>query len=145
MLWKCCTQYANQFGKLSQWPQDWKRSVFILIPKKGNAKECSNFYTMVLISHASKVIVKILQARLQQYDGRKHFWIRNLIKDWNQNIKRTFSKFNNKNKSRASLMIYWLRICLPMQETQVWFLVQKDPTCHGVTVCSMYRPCVPQV
>ena len=50
-----------------QWPQDWKRSVFIPIPKKGNAKECSNYRTIVLISHASKVMLRILQARLQQY------------------------------------------------------------------------------
>ena len=50
-----------------QWPQDWKRSVFILIPKKGNAKECSNYHTIALISHASKEMLKILQARLQQY------------------------------------------------------------------------------
>ena len=50
-----------------QWPQDWKRSVFISIPKKGNAKECSNYCTIALISHASKVMLKILQARLQQY------------------------------------------------------------------------------
>ena len=67
MLWKCCTQYASKFGKLSSWPQDWKRSVFIPIPKKGNAKECSNYCTVALISHASKVMLKILQARLQQY------------------------------------------------------------------------------
>ena len=53
--------------KTQQWPQDWKRSVFIPIPKKGNAKECSNYHTIVLISHASKVMLKILQARLQQY------------------------------------------------------------------------------
>ena len=50
-----------------QWPQDWKRSVFIPIPKKGNAKECSNYHTIALISHASKVMVKILQVRLLQY------------------------------------------------------------------------------
>ena len=50
-----------------QWPQDWKRSVFIPIPKKGNAKECSNYCTIALVSHASKVMLKILQARLQQY------------------------------------------------------------------------------
>ena len=53
--------------KMQQWPQDWKRSVFIPIPKKGNAKECSNHPTIALISHASKVMLKILQARLQQY------------------------------------------------------------------------------
>ena len=67
MLWKCCTQYASKFGKTQQWPQDWKRSVFIPIPKKGNAKECSNYRTIALISHASKVMLKILQVRLQQY------------------------------------------------------------------------------
>ena len=66
MLLKCCTQYASKFGKL-QYPQDWKRSVVIPIPKEGNAKECSNYCTIVLISHAGKVMVKILQAMLQQY------------------------------------------------------------------------------
>ena len=54
-----------------QWPQDWKRSVFIPIPKKGNAKECSNYHTTALISHASKVMLKIVQARLQQYLNRE--------------------------------------------------------------------------
>ena len=58
---------CQQSWKTQQWPQDWKRSVFIPIPKKGNAKECSNYHTITLISHASKVILKILQARLQQY------------------------------------------------------------------------------
>ena len=56
----------QQVWKTQQWPQDWKRSVFISIPKKGNAKECSNYYTMALISHTSKVMLKILPARLQQ-------------------------------------------------------------------------------
>ena len=58
---------CQQIWKAQQWPQDWKRSVFIPIPKKGNAKECSNYCTIALISQASKVILKILQARLQQY------------------------------------------------------------------------------
>ena len=58
---------CQQIWKTQQWPQGWKRSVFILIPKKGNAKECSNYHTIALISHASKVTLKILQARLQQY------------------------------------------------------------------------------
>ena len=53
--------------EIQKWPQDWKRSVFFPIPKKGNAKECSNYRTIALISHASKVVLKILQARLQQY------------------------------------------------------------------------------
>ena len=58
---------CQQIWKTQQWPQDWKRSVFTPIPKKGNAKECSNYGTIALISHASKVMLKILQARLQQY------------------------------------------------------------------------------
>ena len=58
---------CQQIWKTQQWPQDWKRSVFIPIPKKGYAKECSNYRTVVLISHASKVMLKILQARLEQY------------------------------------------------------------------------------
>ena len=56
-----------KIGKTQQWPQDWKRSVFIPIPKKGNAKECSNYHTIALILHVSKEMLKILQARLQQY------------------------------------------------------------------------------
>ena len=58
---------CQQIWKTQQWPQDWKRSVFIPIPKKSNAKDCSNYSTIALISHTSKVMFKILQARLQQY------------------------------------------------------------------------------
>ena len=58
---------CQQIWKTQQWPQDWKRSVFIPIPKKGNAKECSNYHTIALISHASKVMLKFLLGRLQQY------------------------------------------------------------------------------
>ena len=58
---------CQQIWKAQQSPQDWKKSVFIPIPKKSNAKECSNYHTIVLISHASKVMLKILQARLQKY------------------------------------------------------------------------------
>ena len=58
---------CQQIWKTQQWPQDWKRSVFIPIPKKSNAKECSNYHTISLISHASKVMLKIIQARLKQY------------------------------------------------------------------------------
>ena len=63
MLWKCCTQ----IWKTQQWPPDWEKSVFIPIPKKHNAKEYSNYHTIALNSHTSKVMLKILQARLQQY------------------------------------------------------------------------------
>ena len=62
---------CQQMWKTQQWPEDWKRSVFIPIPEKGNAKECSNYSTTALISHASKVMLKILQARLQQYVNRE--------------------------------------------------------------------------
>ena len=70
MLWKCCTQYASKFGKLGSSHRTGK-AVFILIPKKGNAKECSNYHPIALISHTSKVMLKILQARLQQYANLK--------------------------------------------------------------------------
>ena len=56
---------CQQIWKTQQWPQDWKKSVFIPVPKKGNAKECSNYHTIALISHASKIMLKILQARLR--------------------------------------------------------------------------------
>ena len=62
---------CQQICKTHQWPQDWKRSVFISIPKKGNAKECSHYRTTARISQASKVMLKILQARLQQYVNRE--------------------------------------------------------------------------
>ena len=62
---------CQQIWKTQPWPQDWKRSVFIPTPKKGNAKECANCHTIALISHTSKIMLKILQARLQQYVNRE--------------------------------------------------------------------------
>ena len=64
---KVLPSICQQILKNEQWPQDWNKSVFILIPKKGNPKECSNHHTIALISHTSKLILKILQAKLQQY------------------------------------------------------------------------------
>ena len=64
---KVLLSICQQIWKTQQWPQDWKRSVFIPIPKKGNAKECSNYHTIVLLSQGSKIMLKILQARLLQY------------------------------------------------------------------------------
>ena len=64
---KVLLSICQQMWKTQQWPQDWKRSVFILVPKKGNAKECSDYCTVALISHTGKVMLKILQDRLQQY------------------------------------------------------------------------------
>ena len=83
---------CQQTGKTQQWPQDWKRSVFIPIPKKGNTKEWSNYCTIALISHASKVMLKILQARLQQYmnyeilDVQAEFWKGRRTRDHIANI-----------------------------------------------------------
>ena len=71
MLFKYCIQYISKFGKLSSGHRTGKRSVFIPIPKKGNDKECSNYRTIALISHASKAMFKTLQARLQQYVNLK--------------------------------------------------------------------------
>ena len=62
---------CQQIWKTQQWPQDWKRSVFIPVPKKGNPQKCSNYCTIALISHTNKVMLKILQARLQQYMNRE--------------------------------------------------------------------------
>ena len=67
MLLRCCTQYISKFGKFSSGQRTGKSQVFIPISKKGNAKQCSNYHAIALISHASKVMLKILQARLQQY------------------------------------------------------------------------------
>ena len=67
---KALQSICQQIWKTQSWPQDWKRSVFILMAKKGNAKECSNYCTIALISHTNKVMLKILQARLQQYVNR---------------------------------------------------------------------------
>ena len=71
MLWKCYTQHVSKFGKLSSGHRTGKGQFFFQFPKKGNAKECSNYCTIALISHASKVMLKILQARLQQYVNRE--------------------------------------------------------------------------
>ena len=71
MLLKCCTQYAIGNLETHQWSEEWKRSVFIPTSKKGNAKECSNYHAIALISHASKVMLQILQAKLQQFVNKE--------------------------------------------------------------------------
>ena len=82
---------CQQIWKTQQWPKDWKRSVFIPIPKKGNVKECSNYHTIALISHASQVMLKILQARLQQYVNCEDqianiLWIMEKAREFQKNI-----------------------------------------------------------
>ena len=71
MVWQCCTQYAGKFGKLSNGHRTGKGQLSFQSQKKGNAKECSNYCTVALISHTSKVVLKVLQARLQQYVNRE--------------------------------------------------------------------------
>ena len=68
---KVLNSICQKSWKIQQWPQDWKRSIFIPIPKKDNVKECSNYHTIAFVSHTSKVMLKILQARLQQYVNRE--------------------------------------------------------------------------
>ena len=95
---KALHSICQKIWKTQQWPQDWKRSVFIPIPKKGNAKECSNYRTIALISHASKAMLKILQARLQQYVNREFpdvtagsSWFTVLLKPHLENFEHCFA------------------------------------------------------
>ena len=94
-----------------QWPQDWKRSVFIPIPKKGNAKECSDYHTIAFISHASKLMLKLLQARLQQYvnceltDVHAGFWKGSGIRDQIANICWIMEKAREFQKSTTSALL----------------------------------------
>jgi len=102
---------CQQIWKTLQWPQDWKRSVVILIPKKGNAKECSNYHTIALISHASKVMLKILQARLQQYvncelpDVQAGFRKGRGTRDQTANIRWIMEKQESSRKTSTSALL----------------------------------------
>ena len=103
---------CQQIWKTQQWPQDWKRSVFIPIPKKSNAKECLNYHTIALISHSSKVMLKIFQARLQQYvnqdlpDVKAGFRKGRGTRDQISNI-RWISK-KQESSRKTSISLYWL-------------------------------------
>ena len=89
---------CQQIWKTQQWPQDWKRSVFIPIPKKGNVKDCSNCRTIVLISHASKVMLKILQARPQQYVNCELPDVQAIFRKEEPEIKLPTSLYHQKSK-----------------------------------------------
>ena len=101
---------CQHIWKTQQWPQDWKRSVFIPIPKKDNAKECSNYHTIALISHTSKVMLKILQARLQQYvnhelpDVQAGFRKGRGTRDQNANIRWIMEKAREFQKKHVFLL-----------------------------------------
>ena len=111
--------------KTQQWPQDWKRSVFIPIPKKGNAKECSNYWTVALISHASKVMLKILQARLQQYvnselpDVQAGFRKGRGTRDQTANTAGS-SKKQESSRKKYLFLLYWLPKLLTVWITINW-------------------------
>ena len=110
MLWKCCTQYV---WETQQWPQGWERSIFIPIPKKGNAKECSNYCTIALISHASKVMLKILQARLQQYMNHELPDVQTAFRKGQRNQRSNCQhpldhRINNRVPEKHILLLYWL-------------------------------------
>ena len=103
---------CQQIWKTQQWPQDWKRSVFIPMPKKANAKECSNYHTIALTSHASIVMLKILQARLQQYvnhelpdvqTGFRKGWPRNQTSNYQHSLGRRKSKSSRETSTSALL------------------------------------------
>ena len=113
MLWKCCTQYASKLGKLNS-GKGLEKSVFIPIPKKGNAKECSNYRTTALISHASKVMLKILQSRLQQYvncellDVQAEFRKCRRTKNQIANICWIIEKARKFQEKKNLFLLYWL-------------------------------------
>ena len=102
---------CQQIWKTQQWPRDWKRSVFFPIPKKGNAKECSNYHAIALISHASKVMLKIFQARLQQYmncelpDVQASFKKRRKTRDQIANITGSSTKQESSRKTSISALL----------------------------------------
>ncbi|XP_060266748.1 uncharacterized protein LOC132659253 [Ovis aries] len=121
---------CQQIWKTQQWPQDWKRSVFIPIPKKGNAKECSNYCTIVFVSHASKVLLKILQARLQQYlnrelpDVQAGFRKGRGTRDQIANIRWIIEKAREFQKTSISALLTMLNP-LTVDHNKLWKILQE--------------------
>ena len=109
---------CRQIWKIQQWPQDWKMSVFISIPKKGNTKECSNYHTIAFISHTNKVVLKILQFRLQQYvnqelpDVQAGFRKGRRTRDQIANIHWVIEKQENYRKASTSASLTTLSLCV---------------------------------
>ena len=123
ILWKCCTQVSANLGT-QRWPQDWKRSVFIPIPKKGNTTECLNYCTIVLISHASKVMLKILQARLQHYMNHEL-----------PNVQAGFRKGRGTRDQIAN--IHWIIKKARVPEKHLLLLYWL---CHSLWLCRSQQP-----
>ena len=122
---------CQQIWKTQQWPQDWKRSVCIPIPKKGNAKECSDYLTIALISHASKVILKILQARLQQYmnhelrDVQAGFRKGRRARDQLANIRWIIEKAREFQKNIYFCLIDYARAFDCVDHNKLWKILQE--------------------
>ena len=120
---------CQQIWKTQQWLQDWKRLVFIPIPKKGNARDCSNYHTIALISCASKVMLKILQARLQQYMNRElpdvqaGFRKGRGIRDQIHNIHWIIKKAREFQK-KYLLLLYWLRQSFCVDHNKLWKILE---------------------
>ena len=121
----------QQIWKTQQWPQDWKRAVFIPIPKKGNAKECPNYFTIALISHASKVMLKIPQARLQQYMNRElpdvqaGFRKGRRIRDQNANMRWTIKKAREFQKNIYFCFIDYAKAFDCVGHNKLWKILQE--------------------
>ena len=120
---KVLQSICQQIWKTQQWPQDWKRSVFIPIPKKGNAKECSNYHTVALISHASKVMLKILQARLQQYMNREFLMFKLVLEKAEEpeiKLPTSTGSWKNQESSRKTSISALLTMLKPLT---VWITI----------------------
>ena len=121
---------CQQIWKTQQWPQDWKRSVFIAVPKKGNAKECSNYCKVALISHTSKVILKIFQARLQKYvnleppDVETEFRKGRGTRDQIANICWIIKKAREFQKSIYFCLIDYAKVFDCMDHNKLWEILQ---------------------
>ena len=125
---------CQQIWKTQQWPQDWKRSVFILIPKKDNAKECSNYCPIALISHASKAMLKILQARLQQYmnhelpDSQAGFRKGRGMRDQIANIRWIIKKVREFQKNIYFCFIDYAKAFDCVDHNKLWKILQDGNT-----------------
>ena len=113
---------CQQIWKTQQWPQDWKRPAFIPVPKKGNVKECSNYCTVALISHISKVMLKILQARLQQYVNREIPIVQVLEKAEEPEIKLPTSARSSKKQKSSRITSISALLTMPKPLT-VWITI----------------------
>ena len=131
---------CQQIWKTQQWPQDWKRSVFIPIPEKGNAKECSNYHTIALISQASKIMLKILQARLQQYVNREILDVQAVIRkgrgtrDKIANIHWIIEKGREFQKNIYFCLIVYTKVLYCVDHNNLWKILKEmgipdHPTC----------------